>query len=256
MTGKYHEKSTISSYFLRQYEPYIRYSYDRKKPAGGQFGITQDGYQTEVFYRTILDISEPYLEKHHLVLDLGCALGRLSAEYAKRVKHAVGLDNSETMVKTAQQIITSEKTNRIDIPVRTVGNDFVDAYTAGWGIANCDFLVGNAESIPFVDLLFDFVACVNLLDRTLTPRKVIAEIFRILKPGGFLLITSPYDWRKDYTPNESDWITDIKTLFDQSRWNVLYETDGIPSVTKIHNRAISLTFTHMLVLTKTTTPGR
>jgi ubiquinone/menaquinone biosynthesis C-methylase UbiE len=206
--------------------------------------------QAEIFYQTMLGLSEPYLTRDNLVLDLGCALGRLSAEYSKRVKHVIGLDYSDVMVRTAKKIVTSEKTERIRIPIRITGNDYANAYIEGLDIPNCDFIVADAESLPFSDRLFDFIAGVNLLDRTRSPKKAISEMARVLKPRGRLLITCPYDWRREFTPDENEWTRNMKTLFDDQGWKVLNDADGIPSYTKMHERAFSITITHALVLAK------
>lgn len=250
MKNKYQNKSTISSFFQRQYEPYIKICAGNNHIEDNSYEISQASNQTEIFYRTMLSLIEPYLSEHDTVLDLGCALGRLSAEYSKRAKYVIGLDYSDVMVKIAKEIITSEKSKRINIPIRIIGNSYKDAYIEGWGISNCDFIVADTQSIPFKDRLFDFIACVNLLDRTKSPKRVVSEILRVLKPHRHLLITSPYDWRKEFTPDENEWIYNMKTLFRDGCWNILNELDGIPSFTKIHKRASSITITHILVLKK------
>jgi SAM-dependent methyltransferase len=154
------------------------------------------------------------------------------------------------MTKTAQQIITSDKAKRINVPIRVIGRIYDEGYMKGWGISNCDFMIADAQSIPFGEHIFDFIAAVNLLDRVTSPKGVISEISRVLKPSGHLLVTSPYDWREEFTPDENEWTHDMKTLFEDSLWRILNEQDGIPSVTKMHKRAISITTTHILVLEK------
>jgi SAM-dependent methyltransferase len=52
--------------------------------------------------------------------------------------------------------------------------------------------VGKAygESVPFVDNYFDVVFCSNAIDHVTDPSKVIEEIHRVLKPGGFFVFTA------------------------------------------------------------------
>lgn len=42
---------------------------------------------------------------------------------------------------------------------------------------------------------FDFVLCTEVLEHTLNPFKAIKEIYRILKKNGYVLITTPFDFR-------------------------------------------------------------
>ncbi len=48
---------------------------------------------------------------------------------------------------------------------------------------------GFGEDIPFVDEYFDVVFCSNALDHTTDPGKVVEEIFRALKNGGYFILT-------------------------------------------------------------------
>ncbi len=48
---------------------------------------------------------------------------------------------------------------------------------------------GYGEQIPFPDQWFDAVFCSNVLDHTSEPDRVLAEIRRVLRPTGFLVLT-------------------------------------------------------------------
>lgn len=47
---------------------------------------------------------------------------------------------------------------------------------------------GVGESIPFDNNLFEVVFCTNVLDHTDIPDKVVREIYRVLKTGGYLIL--------------------------------------------------------------------
>jgi len=51
----------------------------------------------------------------------------------------------------------------------------------------------NVDIIP--SDYFDFVLCTEVLEHTLNPFKAADEIYRILKPGGFVGITVPLNFR-------------------------------------------------------------
>lgn len=46
------------------------------------------------------------------------------------------------------------------------------------------FVQGRAESLPFRDAVFDRLALVALLYMVADPYRMIAEVVRVLKPGG------------------------------------------------------------------------
>ena len=56
---------------------------------------------------------------------------------------------------------------------------------------------------------FDFVLMANLVDRLPDPARCLAQLPALIRPGGWLVITSPYTWLEEYTPREK-WLTDEK----------------------------------------------
>ncbi len=59
---------------------------------------------------------------------------------------------------------------------------------------------GDAVNLPSGLGLFDVILMANLIDRLGHPRKCLAQMRHFLRPGGRLLITSPYTWLVEYTP--------------------------------------------------------
>lgn len=53
-------------------------------------------------------------------------------------------------------------------------------------------LVAQAERIPLPDNRFDLVICTQMLEYAPEPASVVAEIYRVLKPGGHLLLSVPF----------------------------------------------------------------
>lgn len=51
--------------------------------------------------------------------------------------------------------------------------------------------IGTAEKLPFDDFSFDLVTCLDLLEHVSGDQKAISEFYRILKPGGFLILSVP-----------------------------------------------------------------
>lgn len=58
-------------------------------------------------------------------------------------------------------------------------------------------IVGSAEDLPLVSDCFDLVLCTQLLEYIADPVRCINEIYRVLKPGGFLLLSVPAVFPRD-----------------------------------------------------------
>lgn len=53
--------------------------------------------------------------------------------------------------------------------------------------------VGDIENLPLCDRSVDLVICSEVLEHLLSPDAAIAEMNRVLRPGGFCLISAPVD---------------------------------------------------------------
>ncbi len=51
----------------------------------------------------------------------------------------------------------------------------------------------------------DLVLAANLVDRLYRPRAFLESIHERIRPGGLLVLTSPYTWREEHTRRE-EWI--------------------------------------------------
>ncbi|HEY2748305.1 MAG TPA: class I SAM-dependent methyltransferase [Polyangia bacterium] len=50
------------------------------------------------------------------------------------------------------------------------------------------------ETLPFADAAFDGVICTEVIEQSRRPWQALAEIARVLRPGGRLYLTAPFDW--------------------------------------------------------------
>jgi SAM-dependent methyltransferase len=53
-------------------------------------------------------------------------------------------------------------------------------------------VVADLHELPLDDATFDFVLCTEVLEHVNDPRRVLRELGRILRPGGRLLLTTPF----------------------------------------------------------------
>jgi ubiquinone/menaquinone biosynthesis C-methylase UbiE len=102
------------------------------------------------------------------VLDVATGTGRLPRALFRQPPfegRVIGLDLSRRMLAEAVK--------------RT--SQFADRLTYIWQ---------DARNLPFDDDTFDAVTCLEALEFTPNPRQVLAELVRVLRPGGVLLTTN------------------------------------------------------------------
>jgi 2-polyprenyl-6-hydroxyphenyl methylase / 3-demethylubiquinone-9 3-methyltransferase len=91
------------------------------------------------------------------VLDVGCGAGFLSNALARAGFDVTGLDASKASIEVAARHDATGKAR---------------------------YLLGDALHLPFPDASFDAVCAMDFLEHVEEPGKVVAEIGRVLKPGG------------------------------------------------------------------------
>lgn len=63
-------------------------------------------------------------------------------------------------------------------------------------------IVANADNIPFLNESFDSVVCTQVFEHLNNPEKAATEIYRVLKRGGYCLITAPQMNELHEEPND------------------------------------------------------
>ncbi|MDW5325248.1 class I SAM-dependent methyltransferase [Plantactinospora sp. KLBMP9567] len=96
------------------------------------------------------------------VLEVAVGTGRNLGFYPRGIRH-VGVDLTPAMLAIAH-----DRAHDLGIDV--------------------DLLVGDAQALPFVDASFDTAVCTLALNAIPDHRAAIAEMYRILRPGGRLLL--------------------------------------------------------------------
>lgn len=111
-----------------------------------------DRYQHQIrkyWIEKMMDIN-----KDTFLLDVGCGEGMLTIDAAKKVRRAVGLEIAVSKIRKAAE---SSK------------------------FKNIDFVVGDAEKLPFKNNAFDAAICAEVLEHLPNPERALEEISRVTK---------------------------------------------------------------------------
>ena len=85
--------------------------------------------------------------------------------------------------------------------VRYQGLDIEDAAKFGMH-QHPDVILFDGTSIPFPANSCDAVLCTEVLEHVANPELLVAEMMRVLRPGGVLLITVPFSARVHHVPHD------------------------------------------------------
>jgi len=98
------------------------------------------------------------------ILDVGCGIGMVGFDLLNRIPSAqlFGIDIEPSVLRVAKEKIPNEKKG--------------------------GFIRGNAYNLPFGQMSFDLVTCQYVLQHLNQPVKAVAEMRRVCRPGGQVII--------------------------------------------------------------------
>ena len=65
-----------------------------------------------------------------------------------------------------------------------------------------DILCREGEPLPIDDATYDAAISIHVLEHTPDPRPIVAELYRVLKPGGRLFVGLPFAWERHHEPRD------------------------------------------------------
>ena len=135
-------------------------------------------------------------------LDLGCAVGRSAFELAGHCAEVIGIDYSQRFIQVAQALVIDGSFPYLRADEGAITTPLVARVPAGVLRTRVRFEHGDAQALRESLGSFDVVLGANLIDRLADPAQFVARLPSLVKPGGQLVLTSPYTWLPDYTPPE------------------------------------------------------
>lgn len=147
-------------------------------------------HSTEESLQIFLDTVQVNTED--IALDLACGPGIISCALAAKAKQVTGIDLVPAMIEQAEKRQKEKK------------------------LENIQWLIGDAEQLPFADNSFSLVVTRYSFHHLLHPERVLAEMKRVCRPGGRVAVA-------DVTP-EAEKIQaydELETLRDPSHVKTL-----------------------------------
>ena len=122
------------------------------------------------------------VKKGSYILDAGCGGGELIIRLGKMGYHSVGIDGAPGCVSYSNTCIQKEGLKNLVLARRA-----------------------DIMHIPYADRTFDAVMCGDVLEHIDADAKAARELMRVMKPGGYLILTVPAD------PSAWDEVDDISS---------------------------------------------
>lgn len=127
------------------------------------------------------------------ILDLACGPGLVACTFAPLAKHVTGIDLTPAMIDQAKSLQESK------------------------GLENLSWHVGDVASLPFFDGAFSVSFTRYSFHHLLDPKRVLAEMVRVCKPGGRVAVVDVYTT----SPEQAEAYDGVERLRDPSHVRAL-----------------------------------
>lgn len=183
---------------------YLLFHYGNEESIFG--GLPGPSYALNFAERLVNELIDPAIVPSGAkALEIGCAVGRSAYELTKYVQSVEALDFSHRFVEAANALKpTGSLATKIAVEGE-VTSDFVAAVPSELRRDTVHFFQGDATDLPKHLAGFDVVLAANLICRLPNPQPFVDRLPTLVKPGGQLLLTTPFTWLEEFTP-KANWI--------------------------------------------------
>lgn len=142
--------------------------------------ITSTEAETQLIERKLL-VTDPWYElisqmlsrvitdfEGKTILEIGCGIGGFCLRMAQMEAKVIGLDISQSAIKKAKQLAQKHRVKKY-----------------------VDFIIGDAQYLPFKDQSGDVVICSETLEHVQNSQLAFNELIRATQKSGYLCITVP-----------------------------------------------------------------
>jgi len=138
------------------------------------------------------------LHKTHRALYLFTALfsrKNIDEHIDESIRELKGADHSSTLLNIGSGGFTENQLNRLDHKLHITSIDIDPSRKP-------DLVVDVCNMDTFRDNIFDAIIMIEVLEHIKEPQIAINEIHRVLKPGGLLIMSTPYIFEIHDKPND------------------------------------------------------
>jgi len=141
-----------------------------------------------------------------VALDAGSAVGRFAFEMSLKCDLVVGVDNSLSFIRCARALMTHR---RMTIGLKEEGmleRKITISLPGAWDTRKVEFIVGDAQALPFPSGAFSSLASLNLIDKVPMPRQHMKEMHRVAaQQNAQLLFSDPFSWSEEVA-DRKNWL--------------------------------------------------
>ncbi len=185
-----------------------------------------------------------------LAVDIGCHVGGFTALQAQRSRFVYGVDISFESLLLGSQILKGRPQKMDRYRLYQEGKRYRWRDLDAPHCQNVEFVVAAGENLPLKASSVDTVSSCNVVDIVQQPLKLVDEKVRVLKKGGLLLLSDPYEFygvrfKRLETRSRKSPLRVIKQKL-ASQIRIVQEEDDIPWITQKYNRGYMIYYNHCL----------
>lgn len=169
-----------------------------------------------------VDLLLPRLGRSDRVLDMGCGVGGASFAVAEHADFVLGCDLRPGRVKLA---IDLRRNGRATAAIRTEAPYTRELEVEVAAVDNADFIVADALDPPLAPYDWSAVILNNLWDVVPRVDWLLGQTDALTKPGGWLLVTSPYQFASDAFVTPADPPADLRARLEHAGYTLTHEEE-------------------------------